>query len=491
MVKGIPSGGLLLRNSAINFSGLFVPLLAAAACVPRLLAVLGNERFAVLGIGYALAGYFTLLDLGIGRALTQRLARASAVSPEDRREAAELIWTATTLMFVLGGAAGAIFYAAVPALVRNVLRADGALAADCTAALRLLALALPFVVSSSGWRGVFEAYQRFTFISVVRAVMGIATFAGALWMVRYSPTVTAAMTVLALVRTAGWAAHVVVCLGQMPELTKRYRFAGAQVFPLLAGGGWIAVNAMVGSLSLWIDRFLIAALISTSAVVYYATPFDAVTKVALITGAVSNVFFSAFASQHALSRLRATALYRRSTMLTCVVLLPVITGIILLARAGLSTWISPAFAAQSFRLAQVIAIGTFFLAMQAMPWSLLQSTGKAIVPALFDIAGMLRLPRSARPAAHTPPGPTSLRHSKRDAHINLPQWATGSMGHRWVGHLITIKRWALHTSRQSSWRECEHGVIGYWPTRNPGRLSHHAIRLPLAIADRRSAEDRP
>jgi len=383
------SGKLLLRNSLTNFVGLTAPLFAAVACLPGLIAVLGNERFAILSIAYVFTGYFTLLDLGVGRALTQRLAQGWALAPEDYTTPAQLIWTGTTVMFAVGTAAGVLFYAVAPAIIAHILRVNRDVVTDCTSALRILALSLPFVVSSAGWRGVFEAYQRFTFISIVRTVMGVGTLAGALFAVKVVPSLSTAVAVLVAMRIAGWAAHAIVCLGLFPQVRSGYVFVPSHVMPLVTAGGWIAANGIFGSISLWLDRFLIARLISTSAVTYYSTPFDVVSKISLVTGAVSNVLFSAFAAEYARSRSRTTILYRHCVAITCLLLLPVCIALVLFARVGLSLWISPAFAGHSYRVAQAITVGTYFLSAQAIPWSLLQSTGRAIVPAVFDIVELV------------------------------------------------------------------------------------------------------
>ena len=47
---------------------------------------------------------------------------------------------------------------------------------------------------------------------------------------------------------------------------------------LLRFGGWMTVSNIVGPLMVTLDRFLIGALISVSAVAYYATPYEVVSQ---------------------------------------------------------------------------------------------------------------------------------------------------------------------------------------------------------------------
>ena len=83
-----------IHNIGWNLCGQIAPLIAAVVSIPLLIKGLGIDRFGVVTIAWMLIGYFSLFDLGIGRALTQiiseKLARNEfAVIPS-------LIWTGLT-----------------------------------------------------------------------------------------------------------------------------------------------------------------------------------------------------------------------------------------------------------------------------------------------------------------------------------------------------------------------------------------------------------
>lgn len=63
----------LVRHSLYNVLGLGLPLLVAVFCIPVLIQKLGNANFGLLTLIWAVVSYFGLFDLGLGRALTQRL----------------------------------------------------------------------------------------------------------------------------------------------------------------------------------------------------------------------------------------------------------------------------------------------------------------------------------------------------------------------------------------------------------------------------------
>jgi O-antigen/teichoic acid export membrane protein len=75
---------LLARNTLYNLAGQIVPLIAALFAMPGLLAALGAERVGVLALAWAVVGYFSIFDFGIGRALTKLVAERLGVSAEPQ-----------------------------------------------------------------------------------------------------------------------------------------------------------------------------------------------------------------------------------------------------------------------------------------------------------------------------------------------------------------------------------------------------------------------
>lgn len=147
----------------------------------------------------------------------------------------------------------------------------------------------------------------------------------------------------------------------------------------------MTVNGIVGSLMLTMDRFIIGAIVSVTAVAYYATPYEVVTKMWLVTGAVGGVLFPAFATSFASDRTRMTRLFDRGSIGLVVMLLPLSLVIILFAREGLDLWLGHEFALASFRVAQALAIGAFLLGIATVPHALLQGVGRPDLPAKVNL----------------------------------------------------------------------------------------------------------
>src|SRR3954466_7987365 len=72
----LTGGRLLARNAAWNLITQCAPLAVAFVTIPVLIAGIGTDRFGVLTLAWITLGYFSLFDLGLGRALTKLVADA-------------------------------------------------------------------------------------------------------------------------------------------------------------------------------------------------------------------------------------------------------------------------------------------------------------------------------------------------------------------------------------------------------------------------------
>jgi len=86
----------LIRHSVYNLLGLGLPLLTAVFSIPVLIRELGDARFGLLTLIWAIVSYLSLFDLGLGRALTQHL--AVMLEGKERRRVGALVATAIVVI---------------------------------------------------------------------------------------------------------------------------------------------------------------------------------------------------------------------------------------------------------------------------------------------------------------------------------------------------------------------------------------------------------
>jgi O-antigen/teichoic acid export membrane protein len=370
----LTSGHLLARNAVWNLVGSAAPMLVAIFCMPKLIRGLGTDRFGVLTLTWAVIGYASLFDLGLGRALTQLV--ASKLGAGEEHEVPTLVWTSLLLMALLGVLGAGVVIALSPWLVYSALHVPRALQRETLYSFYLLGLSIPFVISTAGLRGLLEARQRFGMINALRVPMGVFTFFGPLLVLPFSKNLFPVVTVLVGGRVVAWAAHLLLCLQVVPTLRHHVAWSRAAVGPLLRFGGWMTVSNVVGPLMVTFDRFLIGALVSVSAVAYYATPYEVVTKFWLLPGALVGVMFPAFSTSSVRDRNRTALLYNRSVKYLLLVLFPMVLLVVVLAQDGLRLWLGAEFAQHSARVLQWLAVGVFINSLAFIPFAVLQGVGK-------------------------------------------------------------------------------------------------------------------
>ncbi len=348
-------------------------MLVALFAIPLLVHGLGTDRFGVLILAWMVIGYFSLFDLGLGRALTKLV--AEKVGMGQTQEIPALVWTALSLMAILGFIGTVTVILLTPWLVLDALKTPGALAAETIHAFYLLALSLPIVISTVGLRGILEAQQRFDLTNIIRVPMGIFTFAGPLIVLPFSRSLVPIVAVLVVGRLLAWSIHVVMCLRVMPAL-KVISLERQVIGPLLRFGGWVTVVNIASPFMSYLDRFLVGGLISVTAVAYYATPYDMVTKLWIIPSALIGVLFPAFSSSFVRDRARTARLFGRGVKYIFLVFFPVTLLIVVLAHEGLDLWLGSEFARNSTLVLQLLAVGVFINSLAQIPFVLVQSVGR-------------------------------------------------------------------------------------------------------------------
>ena len=349
-------------------------MLVAFFCIPVLVRGLGTDRFGVLALAWALIGYASLFDLGLGRALTQLVAKK--IGAGEGNEIPVLVWTSLILMLLVGFIGVLVAFVLSPWLVHRVLNVPSSLQRETLDSFYLLGLSIPVVISTAGLRGLLEAHQRFGLINALRIPMSVFTFAGPLLVLPFSNSLFPVVAVLVGGRLIALAAHLLLCLRVAPALRHRIAWHRPAVGPLLRFGGWMTVSNVVGPLMVTFDRFVIGALVSISAVAYYATPYEMVTKFWIIPGALVGVMFPAFSTSSIQDRNRMAQFFGRSVKYVLLVLFPMVLLVVVLAPDGLKLWLGAEYARNSTHVLQWLAVGVFINSLAQVPFALVQGVGK-------------------------------------------------------------------------------------------------------------------
>ncbi len=366
--------GLLTRNTVLNLVGQTAPLLVALVAIPLLIPAIGTDRFGLLVIAWVILGYFSLLDMGLGRSLTQLVAERLGGGGSD--EIPGLAGTGILLMLAVGLLAGTALYLLSPLLTGGILNVPPGLRGEALAAFRVLALAVPFVVVSAGLRGLLESVQRFGWVNAVRIPQGVLSYLAPLAVVPVSQSLAAMVWALLAVRLGVCGAYGALCLRAFPGLGSAARHGLTHARDLMRLGGWITVSNLVGPLIVYADRFLIGIVMTSAAVAYYATPFEVVSRLWVIPGAVAGVFFPAFATSFRTDRTRTAVLLEGASRTVLLIVFPLAFVLIAFAQEGLALWVGDEFAGPGAPVARWLTLGMLVNAVAQVPFAFVQGVGR-------------------------------------------------------------------------------------------------------------------
>ena len=377
----------ITKNVTWNFVGISLPLVFALLTIPQLIAVLGTARFGVLTLVWMVVGYFSVFDMGLGRSLTKLV--AERINTENQNEIPFLVWAALGMMIALGivGALIVAFYS--PWFVTAVLNIPGDLVSETIAAFLILSLSIPVVISSNALRGILEAYQEFGLVNIVRIPLGAITFLGPLAVSFYTDSLAVIALVLVLARVISWSTYLLVCLTKYPLIRRFGRYQRELCAALLSFGGWMTISNLVGPLLLFLGRFFIAAMISAEAVAYFVTPYEVVSRLLIVPAALVSVLLPEISRLRKDNGPRVRQLYRTSMRGLGLVMAVPCALVYWLAESGLALWIDVGFAANSYRVAQILAVGVFINAFGHIAQIALQGSGRPDITAKVHVVELI------------------------------------------------------------------------------------------------------
>lgn len=375
-------GRSIARNTVINFVGQIAPLLAAILSIPFILKGIGADRFGILNLVWVIVGYFSLFDLGLGRALT----RIVAVRQDSEGEhIAQTAWAAIFLMLLLGMAGAGVMLLLAPWLVEHLFNIPQPIRRETLEAFYVLALSVPVVIVSAGLRGILEGLNQFWLLNAVRTPLGIFTYISPLLVIPFSTSLLPIVALILVGRVVNLAVFSYLCWRLMPRPPAGQMMSFHRLRELVSLGGWMTVSNVVGPIMVYMDRFLIAAIVSASAVAYYATPYEVVTKLWIIPAALTGVLFPSFASNASHAGERNEWLYRSAVRLTFIAIFPLTLILVTVAPEGLSLWLGGDFSANSYEVMRWLAIGVFMNCIAQIPQALLQGTGRPDISAKLHL----------------------------------------------------------------------------------------------------------
>jgi O-antigen/teichoic acid export membrane protein len=371
------------RNAVYNFAGAAIPVFITILTLPTYLKTIGNDRYGALATAWIITGYFSLLDLGLGRSV----AKAVSSTPRDTNDTSDsLVWSAVWVSLISGLIGSTIFIPIAYWYFSSSFSASGTVHQELIHVIPWLCGAIPLLTLNSVVAGAMEGFNRFGRLNLIQVSSGVCQQlipigVATIW----PPSLSIIVPSIILIRLLALILMLHACLKQTPNTT-RFRPHWETSKSLLRYGGWVTVSNALTPLMVTLDKLMIASLAGAKSVTQYTVPYNMVSAITMLPNSLSSALFPHLASSDSTnSRLLAADSIR--TLLGLITPLAIVG--ILLMGPFLEWWISPEFANTSTQLGQILLVGMWAHSLAYIPYAQLQARGR---PDLVALCHAVELP---------------------------------------------------------------------------------------------------
>lgn len=368
------------RDTMLNVVGAVVPILVMLITVPLYLDLLGEARYGILSLVWLALGYFSFMELGLGKATANQIARNADATGHER---GAIFWTALSVNLAMGVVAAGVIGLTGWALLAGSDVVPGGIRPEIQTAFPWLVATFPLVLVSSVLVGALEGRKRFLELNALQIVGSTAFQVLPLVMARLLHGGLDVVLPTAVLVRAGMNVLFLACCWRVLPLVGRPRPSRAYVRPLFTFGAWVAVSNVANTLIVSVERFVLLFVSGAVAVTRYTLPAQIARKLQILPNALMRAVFPAMSAVDAPgSRLLAEAILVRLAEVMSVAVI----GTMLVLAPFMAIWVGPDIAAVSSPVGEIILVGIWFAAIGHVPYFLLQAQGRPGVVARFQVA---------------------------------------------------------------------------------------------------------
>lgn len=370
------------RNTIINLIGAIVPMAVMLITVPLYLAQLGEARYGVLALVWLILGYFSFLEMGLGKATANQIAKASDAPDAER---AEIFWTALLINAAMGAVAAGILWLLGDYLITSILKMPDEFRREALAALPWLIATLPVALTSAVLNGALEGRSCFFTVNVLQVcgstIFQIAPLIAATY---YHPSLEIVIPVAILSRLLMYLPFLFYCYKSVPlSIIPKFSFARGK--SLFKYGGWVSVSGVATPIVETFDRFMLGAIVGAQAVSHYTIAYQLATKIRIIPASLTRALFPRLSSDSS----NPSELAERSVRKFLPIMTVVIISAIYFTQPFLDFWLKNEAALNIAPICIIFLVGVWSNSLAYMPYTLLHASGKTKLVAVIHLAELL------------------------------------------------------------------------------------------------------
>ena len=364
----------IIKNSIWNLVGYVIPSLVAIPALGYMAHKLGPELFGIYTIAIAVVGYAGIFDMGLTRAITREI----AIYRNNSAERKKIIASATVFLLALstlGGCLVLIFSASIVHFL-NITAADFV---DINNSFKLLALTIPIFLLNQLWIAILEGDEKFKAVNIQKSFSSTFIAGMPALFVIFDGTLLSAIAGLLISRIISLLIAFLLVRNEIVQSGMRLDLVTFK--RLIFFGGWITVSNIISPAMVYFDRFIISNMLGARHFAYYSGPSEAIARLGILPAAVGRAIFPKLSCAGHKDELKRNMTV--SWLLMFAVCAPVVIIGIVFAENILHLWLGTSYAAHSKNILIILLVGFLFNALAQVPFTAIQSAGKAKITALL------------------------------------------------------------------------------------------------------------
>lgn len=350
----------------VTLGGNVIPALLGLYYLPILNQSLGASLFGFFMLAWASVGISSFLDLGLGKSVVYY---SSGSTEKDR---VDKVNSALLSLFVVSIVMTFVFAFVVVFVFKSNLFSYNS---DYFYSVMILVFSLPFAINLTGYRGVLEGKQLFTACAVLRSVSGVLFILIPAWLALYfeSPEGIAIGFLVARASVFYFYKSAAVKFDPLASIFS-IKFCRESLASVFGYSFWVSLSGVVGAVLGYLDRIALALFSNLSSAGYYSAPFEIISRLLLIPGAIVTVIFprlSAAVGDNELLR----SITKEAYLICLAGMLPIVFFIFVYSEGILIYWMGADFAVKANLVVKIAAVGVLFNALAHIPLAVLQATG--------------------------------------------------------------------------------------------------------------------
>ena len=362
----------VVKGSLWTLGGQVAPLGVSLVTTPFVIRMLGAESYGVLILVGLIPTYLGFADFGMSMASTKFASEAYAEGDATREarivRTAGLISLCTSLPFGI-----AIF--ALSGWLAAVFNVPAHLHAEASLALKFAAVT--FVLNFLN--GIFNTPQLTrlrmdlnTFVTSGFRILGLIATPFAV----YLDGVVGAVFVLMLASLLTLAGHILIS-GRLVRHLFETTLERPAIRPMLKFGGALVIGGIAGVLLVNLEKAVLARTSNVETLAYYSVAFNFAMMATMFSSAMLQSLIPAFSQlMTPEKRGQLNDLFLRALRMNIIGMLPVLVGLLVIARPLFTIWAGEDFGRESTGPFYILLAGLFFNLVAYIPYSLLMASGR-------------------------------------------------------------------------------------------------------------------